>query len=326
MTESKLIPASQIPLIKDMVKEVAAMTSTQERFLDAAVDIRQEPEDYELAYMARELVQCTLPHSNPGDIPVWTRTNGNITLVIARTTYDSKKQKLVGFPYGSTPRLLLFWMTTEAVQTGKRRLELGDSYAGFLRDIGLDPSTGGGKRSDAARVKEQTRRLFGAAIGIQKSESVNGVEHDQVGRMLVSSKSDLWWDPKSPEQLGMWGSWVELGEDFYKTITAAPVPADMRALRVLKRSPLALDLYVWATYKALIARRKGKPLYIPWQGLMKQFGSDYSTSKNFRQKAISKLKLIQSVYPGLKLADAAGGLQILPTSTPAIPTKSSRRS
>ena len=322
MTDSKLVSVGQIPLLKEMTREVAAMAPTKERFLDAAVDIRQEPDDYELAYMARELVQCTLPHSNPGDIPVWTRTNGNIRLVIVRTTYDSKKQKLVGFPYGSTPRLLLFWMTTEAVQTGKRRLELGDSYAGFLRDIGLDPSTGGGKRSDAARVKEQTRRLFGAAIGIQKSESVNGLEHEQVGKMLVSSKSELWWDPKSPEQLAMWGSWVELGEDFYKTITTAPVPADMRALRVLKRSPLALDLYVWATYKALTARRKGKPLYVPWQGLMKQFGADYGDPKDFRKKAIAKLKMIQAVYPGLKLADASGGLQILPTSTPAIPTKS----
>ncbi len=320
MTDSKLIAAGEISLLKEMVKGVT-LTPAKERFLDAAVDIRQEPDDYELAYMARELVQCTLPHSNPGDIPVWTRTNGNIRLVIVRTTYDSKKQKLVGFPYGSTPRLLLFWMTTEAVQTGKRRLELGDSYAGFLRDIGLDPSTGGGKRSDAARVKEQTRRLFGAAIGVQKSESVNGLEHEQVGKMLVSSKSELWWDPKSPEQLAMWGSWVELGEDFYKTITAAPVPADMRALRVLKRSPLALDLYVWATYKALTARRKGKPLYVPWHGLMKQFGSDYSTPKNFRQKAIAKLKMIQSVYPGLQLADASGGIQILPTSRPAIPSK-----
>ena len=254
---------------------------------------------------------------------MWTRTNGNITLVILRTTYDSKKQKRVGFPYGSLPRLLLFWMTTEAVQKGKRRLELGDSYAGFLRDIGLDPSTGGGKRSDAARVKEQTRRLFGAAIAIQKAESVNGLQHEQIGKMLVASKSEMWWDPKSPEQLAMWGSWVELGEDFFNTITTAPVPADMRALRVLKRSPLALDLYVWATYKALTASRKGKPIFVPWEGLMKQFGSDYSTAKNFRQKATVKLKLIQTVYPGLRLADATGGLQILPSSKPAIPSKSS---
>src|ERR1019366_6661554 len=105
MTDSRLVSVGQIPLLKEMTREVAAMAPTKERFLDAAVDIRKEPDDYELAYMARELVQCTLPHSNPGDIPVWTRTNGNIRLVIVRTTYDSKKQKLVGFPYGSTPRL-----------------------------------------------------------------------------------------------------------------------------------------------------------------------------------------------------------------------------
>jgi hypothetical protein len=36
-----------------------------------------------------------------------------------------------------------------------------------------------------------------------------------------------------------------LGENFFEAITAAPVPLDMRVLKTLKRSPLALDLYAW---------------------------------------------------------------------------------
>jgi hypothetical protein len=35
--------------------------------------------------------------------------------------------KPIGYPFGSIPRLLLFWITTEAVQTKVRRLELGKS-------------------------------------------------------------------------------------------------------------------------------------------------------------------------------------------------------
>lgn len=45
----------------------------------------------------------------------------------------------------------------------------------------------------------------------------------------------------------------ELGEDFFKMVTASPVPVDMRALRALKRSPLALDLYAWLTYTVKLA-------------------------------------------------------------------------
>jgi len=294
------------------------LTIATRQFLDTAVDIRQTPEDYELAYMARELVQCTLPHSDPGDVPLWTRVNGNLTLVIARTAYDKKTQAPVGYPFGSIPRLLLFWMTTEAVRTGGRRLELGVTYSNFLRELGLNPNTGGGKRGDAKRVQEQTRRLFGASISFQEDIPTSHLQGERRVNMPVSSKSELWWDPRSPEQLGMWGSWVELGEDFFKAITAAPVPADMRALRVLKRSPLALDLYVWATHKAFITSRKGKSQFVPWRGLMKQFGSGYADPRDFQKYASKALKKIQTVYPGLHLADDYGGVRILPTSRPAI--------
>ena len=38
-------------------------------------------------------------------------------------------EKSYGYPYGTIPRLLLFWMTTEATRTKSRRLELGNSLA-----------------------------------------------------------------------------------------------------------------------------------------------------------------------------------------------------
>jgi hypothetical protein len=38
--------------------------------------------------------------------------------------FDLKTRESIGYPYGTLPRLLLFWMTTEAVRTN-RALELG---------------------------------------------------------------------------------------------------------------------------------------------------------------------------------------------------------
>jgi hypothetical protein len=61
--------------------------------------------------------------------------------------------------------------------------------------------------------------------------------------MQIAPRETFWWDPTRSQQDNLWESWVELGDDFYAAITAAPVPVDMRALRALKRSPLALDLY-----------------------------------------------------------------------------------
>lgn len=48
----------------------------------------------------------------------------------------------IGLPYGTVPRLLLAWMTTEAVKTQSRELELGDSLSGFMRELDLVPTSG----------------------------------------------------------------------------------------------------------------------------------------------------------------------------------------
>jgi hypothetical protein len=233
--------------------------------------------------------------------------------------FDPVRTRLVGYPYGSIPRLILFWVTTEALRTRSRTLELGHSYNDFLRDIGFDPNTGGGKRGDAKRVKEQTRRLFASTISfIQAGKIAPDREGERRINMSVAASSELWWDPKQPDQVNLWDSWVELGEKFFAALTAAPVPVDTRALRALKRSPLALDLYAWATHKALAVGRRGKSQFVPWRGLKEQFGADYSDNQNFRRKAIEALKKIQAVYPGLKLEDATGGLVVLPSSKPAV--------
>jgi hypothetical protein len=42
-------------------------------------------------------------------------------------------------------------------------------------------------------------------------------------------------------------STITLSENFYRQIVEAPVPLDLRAVSALKKSPLTLDLYAWAT-------------------------------------------------------------------------------
>ncbi|MDQ2844242.1 MAG: hypothetical protein M3Y72_25020 [Acidobacteriota bacterium] len=62
--------------------------------------------------MALQLVLCTLPHSDPGDVPQWTRRTGSVMLGITPGR-DFEKNRSLGYPYDTIPRLLLFWMTTE---------------------------------------------------------------------------------------------------------------------------------------------------------------------------------------------------------------------
>jgi hypothetical protein len=297
----------------------APLTKAQSKLLDASAHIFGEMATAkEAAYLPRELVQVTLPHKNPGNIPLWKRTNGTLSVGI-QAGYDVKTGKCYGYPYGIIPRLLLFWLTTEAIRTNSRRLELGASLSGFMAELGLVPSSAGaGKRSDARRLRDQIDRLFNASISF-----VGEIERDGrqgVGRinMHVAPKSELWWSRNDPEQAALWGSWIELGEDFYKAITAYPVPADIRALKALKRSPLALDLYAWLTYEAFRAHKSGKSRYENWEQIHAHIGGEYAEIRNFRTKAKAALRKIQVVYPGLKLGTRRGGVEVLPESYPAI--------
>lgn len=94
----------------------------QKRLEDSAKEIRARParEDDSLAFMARALVQATLPHSDPGDVRAWGRENGYYSLTIEPGYILRNRQPVsLGLPYGSIPRLLMFWVTTEAVQIGR---------------------------------------------------------------------------------------------------------------------------------------------------------------------------------------------------------------
>jgi hypothetical protein len=297
------------------------------RLLDAAFEIQMEPEptEQDKAFLTRQLVQVTLPHSSPGNVPIWKRKNGNLTLAI-RSGWNHEKDEPIGYPFGSIPRLLLFWITTEALRTQNRKLELGVSLAGFMRDLGLDPSTGGGRRGDGRRLQNQMERLFRATISLEvtnKDASTNGKRWID---MQVAPEGELWWNFKNPDQATLFGSWIELGEKFYEAIITAPVPLDKRALSALKRSPLALDLYAWATYKTFSLDQHNKTeQFIPWRSFMTQLGAEYSNPMDFKRKAKQAFKKVRSVYPGLDMEDAEGGFIIKRGRTAVAHQKSKRK-
>lgn len=142
--------------------------------------------------------------------------------------------------------------------------------------------------------------------------------------MAVAPDGELWWHPH-PDQTALWESWIELGEKFFEAVVASPVPIDMRALKALKRSPLALDLYAWASYRAFaIVQKNQPPKFISWRSLMQQLGANYSTTNDFQKKAAATLRKIATLYPGLSIGSAKGGFTIHATRL-AVPQKGSAK-
>ena len=99
-----------------------------------AIETQEAKEAGALGYMARSLTQATMPHKKTDD-SVFERQNGAFTLSIMAPPK-------VGLPYGTVPRLLIAWATTEAVRRRERELVLGESLSGFMSELDLVPTGG----------------------------------------------------------------------------------------------------------------------------------------------------------------------------------------
>ena len=188
--------------------------------------------DPNLGFMGRTMALCSLPRSNPGNQLQYKRTNGPFTLGMIAGLGNK-------LPYGNLPRLILAWVSTEAVRTQSRELVLGRSLSEFMRTLGIYHNSGG-RGGVQTRLRNQMKRLFNAHVQL--------VYKDKHGEANVSSsvadRSEFWWNERKPDEPVLWESKIRLGEDFFNEIINHPVPIDMNTLTALKRSPLGLDLYL----------------------------------------------------------------------------------
>ena len=245
---------------------------------------------------------CSLPRSNPGNRIRYIRQNGPFTLVMTTTGLHK-------LPHGSNPRLMLAWICTEAVRTGSREIVLGRSLSEFMRKLGISSTDGRGQ----ARLRNQMKRLFNCSVQLNYTAAGREIS----ATALVAELTDFWWNPKHPDQTGLWESKVRLSEAFFNEIIRHPVPLDMNTLAALKRCALGLDLYLWLTYRMFTLCA---PLHLPWKHLYRQFGlhpfkaDDKNTVQNFRRNVLRELKKIKIAWPELSYTTAQGVLILHPSA------------
>ena len=281
------------------------ITLASEKIISKALAIQDEAatDSGDVGFMGRTLIQATLPHRKV-EGSHFQRKNGDFTLTLLAPPDP-------GLPYGSIPRLLLAWLTTEAVRTERREIELGESMAGFMRELGLGRR--GGPRGDITRLKDQIRRLFSCSINVTHAGS-NGTG---IANPTIAERAHLWWNPLDPQQSPDCRGRVVLSQSFFDEVVTNPVPVDMRALQALRQSPLALDIYCWLTYRVSYML---KTTTIPWAALAAQFGSDYARLRAFKAAFADELHNVLQVYPAARAEATGAGLTIEP-SPPHIPRR-----
>ena len=296
--------------VRSVVK-TAAKTTKREASAIAFVRrtfIERGGVDEDLAFQARSLVQNTLPHRKPKNDEIYIRKNGNATLIVQ--SGSDKNGKKVGIPYGSVARLLFAFITREAVKRHSRALTLGDTLAEFCRVVGINPNNGG----SAKTVQDQLRRLLSCSIAfVSTTQLADGSGYEERLNLPVATYAKLWFrfQRGAHDNPSLFGpSVILLNVDFYDAIVKSPIPLDMSVLKLLKKSPMAIDVYSWGKYRCWTAKKQSK---VSWFQLAGQFGSEYKSVKDFKRHFIVTLKKVLVVSPELKLKVVTGGLLITPT-------------
>lgn len=263
---------------------------------------------HEISYTSRTLIQMTLPHS--------ARAGEKIVLVNGDTQLTLFSRH--GLPYGSHPRLLLCWLTREALRRRTiedideaRSIPLSGSLAGFMRAVGIKRATGG-ERGTITSVRKQLKSLFSMTIGIDVDDSAYDRAPIHLDNSVVAEELRTWWDPMHPDDIEFSG-YVTLSRGFFKELITNPVPLRTSILQALRRSPMALDIYMWLTYRISYLRQ---PTMVSWAQLRDQFGAGYPRTRrgasSFKQKFGAALGRVLEEWPEATIEVLEHGVLLRP--------------
>jgi hypothetical protein len=284
-----------------------AATKAERNAIEAAASILGE-EESRMGVTHAGFAMTSLPHKRIEET-VWRRQGPNTTLLVA--SGHTEQGHSIGVPYGSIARLILLYLQTEAVRTGKAEVDLGRSMNAWLSKMNLAI---GGRTYQL--VAEQARRISNCRLtffvdtpGAKVSENGAFV----AGRISMAGVYD--------DQPTLWQEKVRLDEGFLKSLREHPVPVREEAISAIGTRSLPIDIYIWLAYRLHVLT---KPTPISWLSLHSQFGAGFKKVRQFKPTMTDALSLALAVYPEADVSIGQDGLTLFP-SPPAIPKSEARR-
>lgn len=278
-----------------------------------------------IGYTPYFAVQTSLPYTDPGEIQLWQRENGFAKLTVqpwleAKWDKTMKRRVIVnhGIPSGSIPRLAIAYLSTQAVLTGCREIDLGDTLSEWMRKIGYTPKWGRNATND--RFADQIWKLASCSISYyQEAYTDAGFERSLESVKLVKNIKEFWASLRSPEgQRGLWNAVLLLTQDAFEAFCQDAVPLNLLTLQRLKHSPLKIDVYTWLAPRLFRLRR---PQEISYDGLAAQFGSQFDTLYAFARNFDGALIDVCREYTAAKVEFIQGGVRLYPSLPHVKPTK-----
>jgi hypothetical protein len=265
-----------------------------------------------ISFALSHIVQTGFPYQSVKGKQHFERVNGALTVTMSAPND-------IGLPSGVYPRLLFIHICSEIIKNkGERHISLGPSLKKFVVDE-LGKSWVTGKRGSAKKWEDTLTQMlatsFTATFKHTDSDGkLKGIEMDNVS---IANKSKLWWDDDYDASMG---AKIEVSESFADVLSKHATPLDSKAIKQLSelRSPLAIDLYMWLTYKYYrMEVNKDGVVRISWDSLYQQMGTNLSTVSAFKEDCIKGLEEVKRVYPAARFNTDHGCLLLI-TSPPHV--------
>src|SRR5215475_2121950 len=155
--------------------EVLPLTRNQQRLLDARDQILNDRPDRN-DFLHTVMCQVGMPR-RATEARTFERHSGHMSVALeAGRLWNGADWIEQPLPYGTTPRLVMVHLSSEAIRTQNRRVEVGDSMRQFLQMLGLQ--TNGGERGGYTVFRKQMEALAACrlTIGMQNAGRVVTVD------------------------------------------------------------------------------------------------------------------------------------------------------
>ena len=250
------------------------------------------------SFLHSALCAMSLPVRRPADehAPI-IRQDGQYTLVInpkpVVTVRDGQQSlRSLGVPYGSLPRLVLIHIMTEVVRTKSRHIRLGETFTDWMRRMGFR-TISYGPRGSATLIREQLDRLLACEWMIRWDHATDQGDHEFGIQEIKLTNEYAGVDRGNRTFVRE----LVMTEPFFEHLRQHAVPLNETAIRQIRDSATALDLYTWLAYR-LPRLNSRKPASLSWQQLAVHFGNDGRHIRKFRQTVRDAWeRQVSAVYP-----------------------------
>ena len=201
--------------------------------------------------------------------------------------------------------------TTAVVRTRSRQVVLGQTFTDWMRRLGFR-TISYGPRGSATLIRDQLDRLLACEWMIRwdnpaaTGEREFGIKEIKLTNEYVATDG----------RRGTFQREIMMAEGFFAHLREHAVPLNEHAIRQLRDSPTAIDLYTWLAYR--LPRISGKrPVTLSWQQLAVHFGNDGHNIRKFRQTVRDAWERhVSAVYPEARAEFDTTVVRLFPSPAP----------